>query len=702
MEKYYEGRLRFQDTRISCAIRRGAVPMKYAVWLLSGYMTLGCMGCAGLYNSNLSSQEVGQLLLQSPAGAFYQQGHLLLYYDLSHDQIFFSAVWPADELNSEQHSFQMALLDLAVEPAVSLTDLQNSWRRVTLYDFPRWRNLVNKVLEQLSPQNTATASLVTVQHSDLVLYRDPKGKLVIDRLLDKPADLRIDRYITEEEFSAEANKILREEMAPTGINPEIILFAVGEDDLGSAFVLFDLVEHQSVFIALTPSQSKPLMGLDYSLHMVDALTLRSHVLSVLRQPVTLTHRLLWLTAHSGVVMLPRGISQGREVPPVGNRGPMDLAVWEQHLDRIVGHDKYPGSMDLLIDGEAFFKAFIEASCSAQRSIDIRLYIFDSDDYALRIADLLKQRSNDIRVRVLIDRIGTLTAGRMPKGSPYHARQEVQRSIVRYLRSDSDVQVRIIDNPWLTSDHTKVIVIDHHKAFVGGMNIGYEYRYAWHDLMVEVVGPIVGRLSKDFDKRWAHAGLGGDLAFAISALKPESYEGSHDEPHFFAIRPLYTRTGDPQILRAQLAAIRQANSYIYIQQPYVSDDQIIAELISARRRGVDVRFILPSGGDSGFMDSANLITAKALLRNGIRVYIYPGMTHVKAALYDGWAIVGSANFDKLSLRINQETNLATSDPHFAERLKRELFEVDFARSIEWTEAEPVRWRDYIAKAIAEQL
>lgn len=617
-------------------------------------------------------------------------------------RFFFSAAWPAEELSAEQHSFQTALLGLTVEPAPSLAELHHDWRPVTLYDFPRWQRLVSRVLEQFVPEDETMASLVTVQHSDLVLYKDPDGRLQIDHLVDKPTALRIGRYVTEERFSAEANKALREETAGTGINHEVVMFAVGQDGLGSSFVLFDLVENQSVFMALAPSLNPPLMELDYSLRMVDALALRSHVLSALRQPVTLTHRLLWLTVQSGAVMLPRGISQSSEAPQIGDREPMDLEAWEHHLDQLVGHDRYPGNMDLLIDGEAFFDAFIEAILSAQHTIDIRLYIFDCDDYALRIADLLKQRSKDIRVRVLIDRIGTLSAGRIPKGSPYHSRQEVHSPIINYLRSESGVKVRLVDNPWLTSDHTKVIVVDNQKAFVGGMNIGHEYRYIWHDLMVGVDGPIVGRLSKDFDKRWAHAGFGGDLAFAVAVLQPERYAGSDDKPHSISIRPLYTRTGDPQILRAQLAAIRRANSYIYIQQPYVSDDQIIAELISARKRGVDVRFILPSHGDSGFMDSANLITAKALLGNGARVYIYPGMTHVKAALYDGWAIVGSANFDKLSLRINQETNLATSDPDFAERLRRELFEVDFARSLELTEAAPVRWRDYIAKAIAEQL
>jgi phosphatidylserine/phosphatidylglycerophosphate/cardiolipin synthase-like enzyme len=113
-------------------------------------------------------------------------------------------------------------------------------------------------------------------------------------------------------------------------------------------------------------------------------------------------------------------------------------------------------------------------------------------------------------------------------------------------------------------------------------------------------------------------------------------------------------------------------------------------------------ILPTRGDSGFMNSANLIATRAFVRNGVRVYAYPGMTHVKAALYDGWAVVGSANFDKLSLRVNGETNLATSDPAFAATLRRDLFERDFARSREIATPPRVGWTTYVSDFIADQL
>jgi len=71
----------------------------------------------------------------------------------------------------------------------------------------------------------------------------------------------------------------------------------------------------------------------------------------------------------------------------------------------------------------------------------------------------------------------------------------------------------------------------------------------------------------------------------------------------------------------------------------------------------------------------------MLQHGIRVYRFPGMTHVKAAIFDGWACVGSANFDKLSLKVNKELNLATSDPDTVAELMNRLFIPDLMASTE---------------------
>jgi cardiolipin synthase len=82
-----------------------------------------------------------------------------------------------------------------------------------------------------------------------------------------------------------------------------------------------------------------------------------------------------------------------------------------------------------------------------------------------------------------------------------------------------------------------------------------------------------------------------------------------------------------------------------------------------------------------MNTSNKVTINTLLKNGIRVYDYPGMSHVKAAVFDGWASVGSANFDKLSLKINKELNLATSDPRTVQALMDRVFIPDMMMSKE---------------------
>lgn len=63
--------------------------MRYIACLLLGFMTWVSIGCAGSYRAKMSLQDVEELLLDLPAGVFYQHGQLLLYYDLGHDKIFF-------------------------------------------------------------------------------------------------------------------------------------------------------------------------------------------------------------------------------------------------------------------------------------------------------------------------------------------------------------------------------------------------------------------------------------------------------------------------------------------------------------------------------------------------------------------------------------------------------------------------------------
>jgi len=380
----------------------------------------------------------------------------------------------------------------------------------------------------------------------------------------------------------------------------------------------------------------------------------------------------------GVVQFPS--LENQPIPPVAYRKGMDLQQWENDLDRISGQKRSQGTIDFLVGGEEYFTRLLESFAQAEDSIDIRTYIFDNDDYAVYVADYLKDRSRDVRVRVMFDGMGNLLATQADADSVPRD-FEAPLSISRYLEDHSNVDVRSRANPWLTGDHTKTTIVDRKVAFVGGMNIGREYRYDWHDLMMEVRGPIVDELQFESDKAWARAGIFGDVANFLRFLAGKK---QHADVIGYPIRPLYTRNFDSQIYRAQLAAIRRSQSYIIIENAYFSDDRIMYELARARRRGVDVRVILPTAGNHGPLNASNQVAINKMLDNGIRVYLFPGMNHVKAAIFDGWACVGSANFDKLSLEINKELNLSTSHPEAVEQLLDRVFIPDLARSEEVTD------------------
>ncbi|MFB3059270.1 MAG: phosphatidylserine/phosphatidylglycerophosphate/cardiolipin synthase family protein [Gammaproteobacteria bacterium] len=388
----------------------------------------------------------------------------------------------------------------------------------------------------------------------------------------------------------------------------------------------------------------------------------------------------------------------KPIPPVADVPAMDLESWERELDEITGSKSTFGKIKFLIDGEEYFSRLADAFDEAENTIDIRTYIYDNDDVGLEFANILKQKSQQVEIKILIDGLGDLVATHVDSESMPND-IKLPSSITKYLKHESKVRVRIQSNPWFTGDHVKTTIIDDKLAFLGGMNIGREYRYDWHDMMMEVSGPVVDKLQYEFDKTWAKSGVLGDFAMAARALR--GYKRESDSPGY-PVRVISTSIQNSEINRTQIAAIRRARNRIYIQNAYFSDDIILYELAKARRRGVDVRVIVSSGNDNATMKLSNESTINTMLKNGIRVYSYPGMTHLKAAVYDGWACLGSANFDKISLHINQEINLGTSHPETVQKLLDRVFVPDFAMSTELKNPIPLRWTHRIAEVIADEI
>ena len=386
------------------------------------------------------------------------------------------------------------------------------------------------------------------------------------------------------------------------------------------------------------------------------------------------------------------------IPEVAYADPMDLDDWERDLDKINGRKQSRGTIKFLVGGEEYFPRMLEAVNDAKESIDIRTYIFDNDDYAVKVADVLKEKSQDVDVRVLVDAFGTIIAMNADAES-IPADFQGPMAMEQYMERGSKVKFRSRAIPWTTGDHTKTTIIDKKLAFVGGMNIGREYRYDWHDLMMEVTGPVVDHLQYDTNKAWARASVFGDVANFFAFLGGEKKKA---DDQGYPVRVLYTRTHDSQIYRSQLEAIRRARSYILIENAYFSDDVILYELAQARRRGVDVRVILPAEGNHGSHNASNRVSINKMLKNGIRVYQYPGMSHVKAAIFDGWACVGSANFDKLSFQVNREVNLATSHEPVVNELLDQLFIPDLAQSTEITESLDVTVQAHLLEMVVDEV
>lgn len=409
--------------------------------------------------------------------------------------------------------------------------------------------------------------------------------------------------------------------------------------------------------------------------------LRTTVMAAARAPVSTTCAGLRMVVERVAIALPGGmpatwpnLRQGQQLPAPGT------AAFEALLDRAGMPAPVPGSVEFLVDGPAFFPAFYRDIAAARRSIDVQFYIFDNDTVARDVANRLRRKSRDVPVRVLFDPIGSEAASSVtpPPATPQF---KSLPDLVSHLAGGEQLQVRLTSNPLSVSDHTKLAVFDGRAAYLGGMNIGAEYRYHWHDLMVRVEGPIVADLARLFDAHWEDEdwrhqwGLRG--WFEKKRPPPPPATARPQAP----LRMLLTDTlrDKREVLKATLAAIRCARERVWLENPYFAADEITTAALRAAERGVDVRIIFPGTPDNPLMREVNLVELRGLLKAGVKVYEYPGMTHLKAAICDDWATFGSANYDALSLYFNDELNLATADPAIVADLIRRVFEPDFRRS-----------------------
>jgi len=638
-----------------------------------------------------------------PPRVFVKGDHVRFYFRAEEGVEAFDAHWTRLRVPTGRYKVSSALIRWDQKLSRIPAEHEHGWREATVIASTEWRQLATNIITALTPKPRGHGAFYQAFLADRLLYRDSEGMARAVPASERPPEILIEHRFSMDETLELLAHFLEEHLSKS--HPTNSLFVVMAPNARrfTQPLLLDRQQRQCVFLAPAALYDSVDRGgaLAVTAQGFVALLPESHGIALLKNPISSAARLGDLAIATLIKFIRMPLPKPKEFPPVRPPGQgMNLEHWESWLDRYTGTRREAGSLQLQIDGDRFFPRLRQAIAAATNHINVDVYIFDKDDVGVDFADQLKARSRDIDVKVILDRMGSIAGGASPPATPLPEDFVAPRSIVSYLRHDSRVHVRPFLNPWFSSDHAKTIVIDDRVAWLGGMNIGREYRYEWHDLMVEVSGPVVGLLEQDFRREWAYCGPGGDLAYALAVVQDSAKRTKSEPGPWLPVRLLPTRTAWKPFATAVLGSIRQAQSRIYVENPYLFDKRVIVALVKARSRGVDVRVVLPCVNDFKAGGRGNLVIANYLIEHGVRVYFYPAMTHVKALLVDGWSCLGSGNLNHLSLRVNHEQNVATSDPEFATRVEKDLFEQDFARSYELKEPVSVDWVDFLADVLLE--
>jgi cardiolipin synthase len=391
--------------------------------------------------------------------------------------------------------------------------------------------------------------------------------------------------------------------------------------------------------------------------------------------------------------------------------PPPLAPQAAHLeglhalsDAVVRRPLVAGNaLELLPGGAVAYPAMIAAIDAARRSVTFCTYIFDPGAAGDAFADALaRARERGVAVRVLVDAVGARY--RWP---PVHRR--LRRRGIRtelFLQRLTPAFLPFVN----LRNHRKVLVVDGRVGFTGGMNVRDDFLPRpgggppFMDLQVRVEGPIVSHLQSTFAEDWLFTtgeGLEGEAFFpALRRAGPVVARGIADGPDedFETIRWVL------------LGALATARRRVRIVTPYfLPDPALITALSVASMRGVAVDVVLPERGNLPLVQWAQAAQLWQVLDRGCRVWTTPPpFDHTKLMVVDSvWTLVGSANWDPRSLRLNFELDVECYDPEFAARAEA-LAEERIARAREVTLADvdarslAVKLRDGAARLLSPYL
>jgi cardiolipin synthase len=391
--------------------------------------------------------------------------------------------------------------------------------------------------------------------------------------------------------------------------------------------------------------------------------------------------------------------------------PLGLPAAAHHLERLVQlGDKvvrYPlvagNRITLLPGGAETYPAMLAAIDSAQRSVTFCTYIFDRGTVGDAFVDALSRaRWRGVQVRVLVDAVGARYGW-----PPAHAA----------LRK-ADVPTALFlprIRGWLLPtlnlrNHRKILVADGKIGFTGGANVRDEFvagpsRPEPHrDLHLEVQGPLVAQLQSAFAEDWRFTT--GEVLDGVSFFPGLTGPGT------VVCRAIPDGPDeDFETIRWVLfAALGAARSSVRIVTPYfLPDTALVVALDAAALRGVEVDIVLPERSNLPLVGWAQTAQLWQVLQQGCRVWLSPPpFDHSKLLVVDGcWSLLGSANWDPRSLRLNFELDVECYDAQVASELDALVrARIERARPLTLAEVDgrplPIRLRDGFARLFSPYL
>lgn len=336
-----------------------------------------------------------------------------------------------------------------------------------------------------------------------------------------------------------------------------------------------------------------------------------------------------------------------------------ILALERLVDGVTAEPLCEGNVvTALIDGDATYPAMIDAIDSATTHVELVTYIFDNDPAGRRVAAaLIRARERGVTVRVLIDAAGVHYSDPPIDGVLLERGVRAERFMPAFSARFS---------PYFNlRNHRKILIVDGRIGFTGGMNIRGSCvlleapQDPTHDVHFLLRGPVLRHLHDAFAEDWLFT-----TGETLEMTTPPPVQGGRTFARGIPDGP----DEDMDKMRwTFLGALACARSNVRIVTPYFLPDAAVTTALDvAAMRGVEVDIVLPSQGNLRIVEWAMWGQLRQVLRRGCRVWLTPlPFDHSKLFVVDDvWSLIGSANWDPRSLRLNFEFGVECYDPVLA--------------------------------------